>query len=719
MAKYLLALLGLMLGPCVDAQSRLDALPVNDPVFRQALDSVEVGNSAAAAKLLQTEKTKFKQEQEWTKYGFALILLGRIHFQAQRLDTALLTLQEALKISKQIGNDRATANIEEGIARVYLAMRQLPQAYAHYRNFARWCFQHGKPKAKVETCLQMVYIYVHRMESDSVKHYLRRGFTEARGYYFPVLQLKLNQMAGLAWSNWNRPDSALYYARQGLSCLERHPSDEKAVFFNLCIAQVFIDNQNISRARKYWHKAQSFAQRSGKPFLKLLLQYYEGYILLGEKKPQQALPVLEKTLSGISKLRNPQKHNAFQARCLNAIAETYHNLGNDEKALHYLEQSQGLDLLLFARHNEVRSELLEAAILSDQDAVQASDELLMQNLIWAKKSANLKFQLQLYQTLAANERKKKNYEQAIAYLDKVKTLEKKLDPVLRASLLHNSETQWEMGKKEQSIHQLEESNQRKSQGLQAAQRKALYLLSALLLLGILSLGVYWQKRRQNQNLALEKQQIETSLQEKELLLKEIHHRVKNNMQVISSLLNLQARSVQDPLALKVMREGRDRVRSMALIHQTLYQNNEYSTVETKDYFLKLAENLFHTYNIDQNRVQLIAQIEPLKFNVDMMISLGLILNELISNTLKYAFPGEQCGEVRISLAAQAGQVELKVEDNGVGLPTEFQPEASPSIGYSLMQAFSQKLGGSLRLDNASKGSRASLIFPLTNTHTAA
>jgi two-component sensor histidine kinase len=166
------------------------------------------------------------------------------------------------------------------------------------------------------------------------------------------------------------------------------------------------------------------------------------------------------------------------------------------------------------------------------------------------------------------------------------------------------------------------------------------------------------------------------------------------------------------VALKVMREGRDRVRSMALIHQTLYQNNDFSTVETKEFFLKLAENLFHTYNIDQDRVQLIAQIEPLKFNVDIMISLGLILNELISNDLKYAFPDEQMGVVRISLSTNEDNVELKVEDNGVGFPANFVPDAARSIGFSLINAFTQKLGGSLQLANAETGARTSLIFPL-------
>ncbi len=446
-----------------------------------------------------------------------------------------------------------------------------------------------------------------------------------------------------------------------------------------------------------------------------MILYYEGLTLSAEKKAAAAIPALEKSLRAFKKLPKPEKHHLMQSRNLKALAEAHHELGEAEKALNYLRQAKSLNVTVFKRYNDMQSELMEAAILSEQDAISASDELLMENLVWAKKAANLNYQIKVYETLAANARKSNNLEKAMIYLDKANALKEKVDPLQQASLLSNSE----LAKEEQSNEQLKSLNSDKTQRLRRTQIRAGILAAALLLLALSSIWFYRRKREQAAQLAVEKQQVEASLQEKELLLKEIHHRVKNNMQVISSLLNLQSRGVQDPVALKVMRDGRDRVRSMALIHQTLYQNNDFSNVGTADYFHKLAENLFHTYNIDQQRVQLVSQIQPLKFNVDIMIALGLILNELISNTLKYAFPDEQAGEVRISLSADADQVELKVEDNGIGFPINFTPDTSRSIGFSLIHAFTQKLGGSLQLNNAEQGARASLVFPINNAILAA
>lgn len=690
------------------AQSRVDLLRNLDPVFDVALDSLKDGNPRAALNLLVKLEIRFKSEQNNPMYCSTLLMKGRIYFEMNKSDSAILVLNEAIGIAKQGSYDRVEAIAEEGLARIYMNTKQYGLAMQHYRRYSSWSLARAKPKTQVETCLQLVQIYTRKLEPDSILYYLRRGIGIAEGRDFPVLKYKLFQMAGLIWNNMNRPDSALHYYRKNLALLDRSPVVDRKIIVYVCMAHVFLDNHNPQRARKYLLDAQRLLKSAESAFPKAMLRYYEGLTLIVEKKENAAVPVLEQALSAYKKLPHPKRHRVMQARCLRSLAEAYHVLGENEKALEHLRLSKSMNLKVFQRYNELQSELMEAAILSDQDAIRASDELLMENLVWAKKSYNLNYQMALYETLAANERKKKNYAQAIAYLDKVKALEQELDPILQASRLNNNETQLEVAEHQKSIGELKSLNQQKGLHLVNTRRWILWLLGGLFVLSLATFAILRSKRR----LSTEKRLLSVALQEKELLLREIHHRVKNNMQVISSLLNLQARNVQDPVALKVMREGRDRVRSMALIHQTLYQNNDFSTVETKDYFLKLAESLFHTYNIDQDRVQLIAQIEPLKFNVDIMISLGLILNELISNTLKYAFPDEQMGVVRISLSTNEDNVELKVEDNGVGFPANFAPDAARSIGFSLINAFTQKLGGSLQLANAETGARASLIFPL-------
>lgn len=700
---------------CLSAQSRLDALLKLDPIFSVALDSLRAGRHHSTIAILNEAKNQFQVEQNWGKHSGSLIIIGKAYFELHELDSSLLALNEALISAQKIGHNRLNASIQEGLARLYLQKRDFPQAKKHYYEFAKWCFREGKPKAKVETCLQMVQVYTHAVAPDSVFKYLRMGLSFTKGHDFPILEFKLTQMAGLIFNNLSQPDSALYYFRQSLGKLQNSPGESHIASVYLKIVHVFLDNQNTQRARHYLDLAQKAAKQHPLPITSAMLIYYEGRTLLEEKKYAAAISKLEKAIKAFKGLPHPERHQLMLSRSLKALAEANHGLGDAEKALAFLKQAKSMNVKVFQRYNEMQNELMEAAILSEMDAVAASDELLMENLVWAKKSENLNYQIKLYETLAANARKKKENEKALVYLEKVQSLKEQLDPAEQASKLSNEELKIE----EQRVQRLQVANSRKTQRLQYSRLQVGILTTSLLLLALIAWWIYRHKRRQTTRLQAEKLQVENSLQEKELLLKEIHHRVKNNMQVISSLLNLQSKSIQDPVALKVMREGRDRVRSMALIHQTLYQNNDFSNVETEDYFLKLAENLFHTYNIDQDRVHLVAHIQPLKFNVDIMIALGLILNELISNTLKYAFPEEQTGEVRISLATRADQVELTVEDNGVGFPVNFVPDNSRSIGYSLMHAFTQKLGGSLQLNNAEKGARASLIFPLKNATLAA
>jgi two-component sensor histidine kinase len=233
---------------------------------------------------------------------------------------------------------------------------------------------------------------------------------------------------------------------------------------------------------------------------------------------------------------------------------------------------------------------------------------------------------------------------------------------------------------------------------QQLQRNALGggLLGMVLIAGLLFWG-YRTKQRSNALLAEKNDIIERSLQEKEVLLREIHHRVKNNLQVISSLLSLQSRRVQDVTVQEAILEGRNRVRSMAMIHQNLYQTENLTTIDVRDYIRKLTQNLFDSYNIEPDRIGLDAEIEPLQLDVDVLIPLGLILNELITNCLKYAFPADRPGKIKVSLQQEAGQLKLKVMDDGVGMPEDFDPMRSTSMGYQLISSFVRKLKGVLEL----------------------
>jgi PAS domain S-box-containing protein len=194
------------------------------------------------------------------------------------------------------------------------------------------------------------------------------------------------------------------------------------------------------------------------------------------------------------------------------------------------------------------------------------------------------------------------------------------------------------------------------------------------------------------------EQIKQSLKEKEVLLKEVHHRVKNNLQVISSILNLQSSYVKEQNTLNLLRECQNRIKSMAFIHESLYQNKDFSNINFSEYLVLLSKNLLHSYGLVENRVQLVFDVEPVFLNLDLSIPCGLIVNELISNALKYAFPGEKEGVITVSLKPVGEKLHISIADNGAGLPADLDFRNTESLGLQLVVTLVEQLNGEIEVD---------------------
>lgn len=204
-----------------------------------------------------------------------------------------------------------------------------------------------------------------------------------------------------------------------------------------------------------------------------------------------------------------------------------------------------------------------------------------------------------------------------------------------------------------------------------------------------------------------------SLHEKEVLLKEVHHRVKNNLQIISSIFNLQKPYVDDhPRALEVLRDSQDRVRSMSFIHESLYQTKNFSHVDLGAYIDGLSRNLMMSYSL-AGRVELLKQLEPVDLGLDQAIPCGLILNELISNALKHAFPDGAAGHIRLQLRARGAWVEMLIEDDGPGLPEDFDVARDANLGLQLVETLIGQLDGRIERRNTTMGQGKGVAYFLT------
>lgn len=207
-----------------------------------------------------------------------------------------------------------------------------------------------------------------------------------------------------------------------------------------------------------------------------------------------------------------------------------------------------------------------------------------------------------------------------------------------------------------------------------------------------------------------KEQVSLVRREKEVLVREIHHRVKNNLQIISSLLSLQASYVKDMAALEILREGQNRVRAMALVHEQLHKARNYSRLDFPEYVESLATNLFRSYGVDAKDICLKLDVEPVALTIDTAISCGLIIHELVSNCLKHAFPEGRKGRIHIRLRTESNRFRLTVRDNGVGFPELAGGERRTSLGLRLLDVLAEQIGGNVRRNRSRRGTEYEVLF---------
>lgn len=228
---------------------------------------------------------------------------------------------------------------------------------------------------------------------------------------------------------------------------------------------------------------------------------------------------------------------------------------------------------------------------------------------------------------------------------------------------------------------------------------AIIISIVILLSFFISIYYLTKNRKLNKNLSIQRELISEELKVKESLLSEIHHRVKNNLQVINSMLNLQTQYITDDLLKKTIDDCRGRITSMSLIHESLYRKKDYKETLFSSYIEELLPRLINTYETDVSRVQLVMDIEPIKLSLDDSIPCGLIINEIVSNSLKHGFPYGKEGEIKIELKQKENKVLLTISDNGIGLEDGKTFNSYESFGFLLIEVLASQLEAELTINS--------------------
>ncbi|SIN95780.1 Two-component sensor histidine kinase, contains HisKA and HATPase domains [Chitinophaga niabensis] len=310
-----------------------------------------------------------------------------------------------------------------------------------------------------------------------------------------------------------------------------------------------------------------------------------------------------------------------------------------------------------------------------------------------------------------------NYKGALEHHRQYTALNDSLSNIVKIRQLHQLQVQYETEKKEQAILQkdgqiktLEQNNRLRQANLKQAQFiRNISIIATLLLLALAGLlyRQYRQKQLANQLITIQNTQLQHLLKEKEWLLKEVHHRVKNNLHTVICLLESQAAFLEND-ALKAIESSQHRIYAMSLIHQKLYQVDNVKTIEMNRYLPEFVQYLKDSFGIT-DKIYFRTEVEPVSLDVSVAIPIALILNEAVTNSIKYAFPGNSKGRIEVNMYHEAGEIVLEISDNGIGIDKNIKDKTLNSLGVELMKGLSEDINGQIEFAN-DEGTKITVRF---------
>lgn len=336
--------------------------------------------------------------------------------------------------------------------------------------------------------------------------------------------------------------------------------------------------------------------------------------------------------------------------------------------------------------------LLQAKTMA-KDSSNMKNALVRAKKVAASNTYGIRDQSLLFRSIADYLAFTGKYQDALHYRDKYIEVFEQIKEKQRDQIVLDMESKYETGKKDAQLKVLRLEAEKKEQQMRLYSFLA---LTGLCIAGLVGFFLY-RNRKKNKLLSMQKKKLEENVEEINLLLREVHHRVKNNLQVVTSLLNIQQRTISDKKAQEAIQESKNRIESMGLIHQSFYQNKNLGEINTREYIQNLVRRLFESYSTSEQRVDWEANVQDIYLDMDTLVPLGLIINEMVSNSLKHAFGENQSGKLSISLERHDDQIKLEISDNGTGLNGILALEKSGSFGFNMIKAFVKKINGRLKL----------------------
>jgi two-component sensor histidine kinase len=540
---------------------------------------------------------------------------------------------------------------------------------------------------------------LNQTKPDSALAYGQQALALARraGYHRGEL-FCLNDL-GTAYFYIGDYPTALRYHLAALR-LARRPADRQALGFAYNgLANIYIKKDELTEARRYYGLALSTARSAADS---ALYRSNLGYFFISTKQYAEG----ERHTRAALAIYHRQQLPLDEARCLGNLAWLHIEQRHWAAARAYA--SRALAMVRPLHNPALQGQYLgmQAIIARETQQPQAALAYLREALRNSRQAADLETQREHYRELALVQAQLGDYRQALAWQQRFQAANDSLTGQAQTQAIAALSARYRAEQQQAHIGQLQARNQVIARQARS-QRLLLGAGAGLLVLALALAAVLYSRVRLKQQTVLalnqRNQEIARRDHDKEVLLREMHHRVKNNLQVVSSLLSLQARQLSDPGANAAIRDSRSRVEAMALLHQKLYQHEELRHIALPDYLRLLTHTVLGSYGFAPEEVARLS-VDEVAADVDVALPLGLLLNELLTNACKYALPGQPHPRLTVALHQQPnGDLHLRVADNGPGLPATGSEDPAPSFGLRLMGLLARQLDTRLEWSAAPGG----------------
>lgn len=609
-------------------------------------------------------------------------------------EKALEFAKNALTISLNKNYHNGAANAYYHIADIYKTYGKTSLALEYFNKSIRYFNTIGDYNSLIKVYNKIGVIYFNKSDYNKAVIYYTKAFKLAeKSNDYQAHAGILNNIGNIYYTQGKYAEAIDYYSRS--LKIREEKNDTNGIAGSLHnLASIYYAQGMSEDAEKMYLKSIALRENIGNKKGVALSYSHLGTLYLDLNNFDKALAYQNKAVEIYTQLHDK-----------NGLANTFSNLGNiyrelkeNKKAIEYFDKA----LLLF---NEVEDVKGQANLFISKGNLLISENKIAEAIKELEKGKSLSEQFEIsenrrkaYLALAEAFEKINDFKKAYNYNKLYNALKDSLNNTELTGKLSEIQKRYEDDAQLKQIEVLQKEKENQELKIkQNTNRITILIISLIALTAITLLVIISNRHKQKTNklLTAQNEDILKQKNEKEVLLKEIHHRVKNNLQVINSLLRLQAAMIDDPKVVSLFEDCQNRVRSMALIHDKLYAIKDLSSIQVKEYIENLTGSLIDTYGL-KNKVDLKLTIEPLSFSVDTLIPLGLLLNEIISNSLKYAFKEMNSGLIKVSLKAlENNKYELLVSDNGKGFSKDVFNEPQNSLGIELIKAFVDQLDGTI------------------------